>query len=127
MPFRIKSLEDLSLGHRIALTFAIIVIVLLLLACIGFLSGRWEVEAEPDLQIYQGIPLNEQIDVHLVRIDKEALDLAYKDHLKVLFSVWLRDDVSTVSRINNGLRIARRAYTHAIEQIDKRERALPPH
>jgi hypothetical protein len=93
---------------------------LLTLALIGYLSGGWEAEGEESEQIYQGVP----IDEHLLQVDKEALELAYKDHLKLLFSVWLKDDITTVHRINNGLRGARRAYTHAAEQIEKRERAL---
>jgi len=79
-----------------------------------------ERDATPEEQLYQGVPL----DAHLLGVDKDALELAYKDHLKLLFSVWLKDDISTVQRINNGLRNARRAYAHAAEQIERRERAL---
>jgi hypothetical protein len=114
---RIRHLEDLSMRARVGLVFAIVIIVLLML----YLAGSFA-EAEPEEKLYQGIPLDE----HFLPLDKEALDLAYKDHLRVLFKVWLTDDIKVVHRINNGLRIARRAYAHAAEQIEIRERALRP-
>jgi hypothetical protein len=61
---------------------------------------------------------------HLIELDKRALELAYQDHLKLLFSVWLKDDVAAEQRIRNGLRIARRAYASAADQLEKREQAL---
>jgi hypothetical protein len=36
-------LEDISIGHRIAITTVIIVLVILLLALIGYLTGGWDV------------------------------------------------------------------------------------
>ena len=72
------------------------------------------------LDIYTGVPLDE----HLLQLDKEALDDAYSAHLLLLFSVWLKDQAEDPTRINNGLRIARRAYGHAAEQISKREKAI---
>jgi hypothetical protein len=113
-----KSLEELSIRARIGLFFAIIIIVIALIYIVGSFTHAEGEEAE---QIYQGVPIN----AHLLQLDKEALEVAYKEHLKLLFSVWLRDDITTVHRINNGLRNARRAYAHAAEQIEKRERANP--
>lgn len=115
----VPRLEELSLAHRVILSIAIVLIILLFAAAIGYVGGRWEARGQ-ESQLYQGIPL----DAHLLPLDKRALEAAYHDHLKLLFSVWLRDDVTTTARINNGLRIARRAYGHAIEQIERRERAI---
>jgi hypothetical protein len=114
----IRPLEVLSFGTRVILTFVIILIVLLALSVIGYLSGGWEAQGAPEPSVvskYEG---------HLVEIDRRALDLAYQDHLKLLFSVWLKDDVAAEQRIRNGLRIARRAYASAAEQIEQREQAL---
>jgi hypothetical protein len=113
----IKPLEQLSIRARIGLFFAIVIIVVVLIYIIGSFT---QAEGEESEKLYQGIPL----DAHFLPLDKEALDLAYKDHLRVLFKVWLTDDIKVVHRINNGLRIARRAYAHAAEQIEIRERAL---
>jgi hypothetical protein len=111
--WRLTSLEDLSLRARILLFVIIVFIVTLLLMFVP-------TEGEPAEQLYQGVPLN----AHLLQVDKDALDQAYKEQLKLLFSVWLKDDVSVVHRINTGLQRARQAYAHAAEQIEKRERAL---
>jgi hypothetical protein len=114
---RIPELEDFSFWARAIIAIAIVIIVLLML----YLAGSFA-QAEPEEKLYQGIPLDE----HFLPLDKEALDAAYKDHLRLLFKVWLTDDVKVVHRINNGLRIARHAYAHAAEQIEIRERALRP-
>jgi hypothetical protein len=118
MSFRIKPLQELSLGNRIALTFAIVVIVLLLLACIGFLSGRWEAQSEEQIEIYAGVP----IDRKFLELDKKALDDAYSKHLLLLFDVWLKSgDAEGAKRFSNGMRIARTAYAAASREITKRE------
>jgi hypothetical protein len=33
--------ENLSIGHRIAITAAIVILIILLLALVGYLTGRW--------------------------------------------------------------------------------------
>lgn len=63
-------------------------------------------------------------DEQLVQLDKVALDDAYVTQVKHLFGIWLKDDVSTTERINNGLRIARRGYVHAAGQLDQREQQI---
>lgn len=37
-----RNLQDMSLGNRIALTFVIVLIILLALAFIGWSTGGWE-------------------------------------------------------------------------------------
>jgi hypothetical protein len=39
-----RNLRDMSLGHRVMLTVAVVIILLLLLAAFGYVTGRWEVE-----------------------------------------------------------------------------------
>jgi hypothetical protein len=41
-----RDLRELSIGHRIALTFMIVLMILFLLALIGFLTGGWEAQRE---------------------------------------------------------------------------------
>lgn len=99
---------------------AMIIIWLIALGIYGYLSGRWEAEGAPGEQLYQGVPLDE----HLLRMDKAALEKAYEQHVLLLFSVWLKDDISIVHRINTGLANGRRAYSAAATRIEERERAL---
>jgi hypothetical protein len=109
----IPRLEDLSLGRRVVLTAVIVIAAILLLAAVGFLSGRWEA---------QGQELPSKYDAHLIERDKVALESAYHDQLKVLFGVWLKDGAGReATRISNGLQIARRAYVQAAGQIEARE------
>jgi hypothetical protein len=107
--------DDLSIGHRIVVTFLLVLAILLFLALLGFLTGGWDEQ-----------PRAEELskwDSRMLELDKQALDLAYTEQLKVLFSVWLRDGAGTDAlRISNGLRIARRAYVQAATRIEERER-----
>jgi hypothetical protein len=115
----IPKLEDLSIWQRIVLTVVIVVAAILLLAAVGFLSGRWEAEG-------QEVP-SSKYEAHLIEMDKLALDGAYHNQLLLLFSIWLRDGAGTdATRISNGLRIARRAYTQAATQIEQREKSRAP-
>jgi hypothetical protein len=109
-------IDDKTLRHYFYAIIALAVACLLAYVLLSF--ARDDVGSQE--QLYQGVPLNE----HLLQVDKEALELAYKDQLKLLFSVWLKDDITTVHRINNGLRNARSAYAHAVEQLERRERQL---
>ena len=71
-------------------------------------------------ELYSGVAF----DSKLLELDRIALDEAYHQHLLLLFSVWLKDQAGDPTRFNNGIRIARRAYHQAAEQIDKREKQL---
>jgi hypothetical protein len=84
--------------------------------------GRDGVEAQQDTQpqLYEGIPL----DATLLSADKRALEEAYHQQLLLLFSVWLKGDISEDARIRNGLKKARAAYTSVAQQIAKREQEL---
>jgi 5-bromo-4-chloroindolyl phosphate hydrolysis protein len=107
----IQPLDGLSLRARI-----VIALVAILLASLILWSAA---EGETQEQIYQGVPLNE----HLIKVDREALEAAYREQIKLLFSVWLKDDISVVHRINTGLRRAREAYGLAAAKIEEREKA----
>lgn len=117
---KIRWFNELSLGHRIALTVIVVLIVLFAFAIAGFLSGRWEAGAQQEQQLYQGIPL----DAHLLPKDRAALEEAYKQHLIRLWNVWLTDGARESSRIKTGLKIARQAYHQATQELDKREQQL---
>jgi hypothetical protein len=67
--------------------------------------------------LYAGIPL----DAHLLELDKRALAEAYHAQLLNLWAVWLKGQAGDPQYFANGLKIARRAYKQASEQITKRE------
>jgi len=71
--------------------------------------------------LYENIPF----DAAFLGLDRRALDEAYHDHMLRLFDVWLSSGAPEEAvNFKNGLRIARRAYGQAREQIRKREEQL---
>jgi len=63
-------------------------------------------------------------DTKLLELDKVALDEAYRSQIHNLWTVWLKGQAGDPQYFTNGLKIARRAYTQASEQIAKREQEL---
>jgi hypothetical protein len=104
--------------------FVIVVVILLVLAAIGFLAGRWYVEpsaAQVQQDLYGATPL----DGTLLRMDKRALEEAYHAQMLKLFGVWIASGApGEAVQFRNGLAIARRAYTLAAQSITKREQEL---
>jgi hypothetical protein len=119
--------ED-TLSRRIVITFVIVLAILFLLAAIGYLLGRWDDASakEPEFKYaLQSVPV-EKDEEHILALDREALDIAYKDHIKLVFGVWMKDpnDPNAPSRAGNGARNARKGYVISREKIEERERRL---
>lgn len=141
-----KRLEQMSLGHRIALTVVIVLAILFALALYGFLTGAWQDQSKVSqfelaskerttiglltyaqsvalaqgqpIDVYEGIPP----DTKLLALDKQALEQAYMARLIRLFDVWLSSTQGQdPTAFQNGLRIARRGYTLAAQALAKRE------
>jgi hypothetical protein len=118
---QLRNLQDMTIGQRIALTFIIVLVILFALALFGYLTGGWDVQAEPRaVDPYGELPL----DAQLLPVDKRALEEAYRAHLIKLWTVWLTDGAKDATHFRNGLRIARGAYHIAADGIAKRERDL---
>lgn len=113
-----RSLEDMSLGHRVMATVIIVVVIMLILAMIGYLSGRWEVEAAP-----APAPIS-SYEARLIALDREAIDGAYRSKVEQLFSVWLKDETGQPGRAIVGVTQARKAYAGAMAEIERREKLL---
>jgi hypothetical protein len=117
-----RPLEDMSIGNRIALTVAIVVILIILLACVGYLSGRWEAEAAQTQQTdptWVPSKWDDQID----ELERQALGEAFKKHIMQLYSVWVTDNYQPriPPRALVGARNARDAYIRSMEKIEKRQ------
>jgi len=65
-------------------------------------------------------------ETHLLALDREALDKAYKDHIGLVFGVWMKDptDPEAPSRAGNGARNARKGYSISRDRIEEREQKL---
>jgi hypothetical protein len=108
-----RDLRDMSFGHRVALTFVIVLIILLALALFGFLTGRWD---EADAQAIT----NSKWDGRMIELDKEALDDAYKAQLMLVWKNWLLDG-GPPTRHATGFARARNGYIASMTEIEKRE------
>jgi len=112
-----KKLEDMTLGHRVMLTVVIVVIIVLILACIGYLSGRWEAEA----QQFQPAVLSKH-EKQFIEMDRMAAADAYKEQIHHLFLTWAKDERDQPKRAVTGALQARSMYERAMTAIDARER-----
>lgn len=109
-------MEDKAPNRAIG-TFISVVVIMIIMAIYGCATDDEQAQSATAETLYQGVPL----DTHLLALDKEALEEAYKQHVMLLFSVWLKDDVNVVHRINKGLENGRRAYRAAAQKIEERE------
>jgi hypothetical protein len=111
-----RNLEDMSLGHRIAITVVIVLAILFALALFGYLTGGWDAEA-------QVVPPS-KYDKHIAELDRAAIDEAYKEKIIALFQTWLSDPSEQPSRAVKGAQNARRAYIGAMQAIERKEAEL---
>jgi hypothetical protein len=131
-----RHLANMTVGQRIALTFIIVLVILLAFALAGWMTGGWngEVygvtsESSRPVQLSQAqqgdLYGSTPLDGTLLRMDRRALDEAYHAQLLKLFGVWIASGApSEAANFRNGLAIARRAYGLAAQSIAKREQEL---
>jgi hypothetical protein len=119
-----RDLQDMSIGQRIIVTAVIVIVILLLLAAFGYLTGRWEEARAESGKSYE--PPISKYEEHLLTLDREALDKAYKDHIGLVFGVWMKgpSDVDAPRRAGNGARNAREGYEKSMQAIERRERII---
>jgi hypothetical protein len=111
-------LENLSIGHRIALTVVIVIAVILLLALVGYLSGRWEQAQAEEAPAYVA-PI--EYEPHMLELERKALDEAFIKHFVRLYDIWVTDYQPTEPpRAVRGANNARHAYLRYIQRLDKR-------
>lgn len=109
-----RDLRDMNIGERAIATVIIVVTIMLVLAFIGYVSGRWEVEAAP--------VVISPYETHLIELDKQALDRAYATQMGQVFSIWIKDGVADPSRARVGFANARKGYNAAMIDIEQRQR-----
>jgi hypothetical protein len=120
-------LEDMSIWQRIVLALVILVVVAIIVFGLSLtLDEAPPASAAPAssaslAQLYDGV----SVDQHLLRIDKDALEEAYRASIVKLWTVWLSSGApKDATNMRTGLERARRSYAQAAEQITKRETEL---
>jgi len=109
-----KQLEDMTIGQRTMLMVLIVLVILFALAFCGWVTGGWDQAPAQELQ-------PSKFDPRLIALDKEAMDEAYKERVRHLFEVWMKDETGQPGRAIVGVRQARRAYIEAMGKIEERE------
>jgi hypothetical protein len=104
-------LEDMSIGNRIALTVAIVVIIIILLACVGYLSGRWEAEAKVQVDCMDPTERERIRDLVL-----KGIDDGLQEQIRHLFETWMKDLSDQPRRAMVGTNNAVNAHVRARKQ-----------
>jgi hypothetical protein len=114
-------LEDVSIGYRIAITVAIVLVILFALALFGYLTGGWDTPATA--QSLQP-PTLSKYEKRIVELDRAAIDNAYSNQITHLFQTWMKDDQDQPRRALTGAKQARSAYERTMDAVVEREKRL---
>jgi hypothetical protein len=113
----IPRLDDLTIPQRIVLTMAVVILILLVLFALGANE-----EAIPE----SGPSPVTKWEEHIVKLEKEALDEAFKKYIMQLYNIWVSDNYQPKipPRAIVGARNARDAYVRTMEAIEEREKKI---
>lgn len=103
-------LEDLPLTTRLW------ILVLTVLGTVTLLLIAHDAEGQPGIH-----PAYAE---RIIQLDRDAIESAYVEHVKKLFSVWVTDYSEEPPRALKSMANARNAYSRAMRDIDKREQEL---
>jgi hypothetical protein len=109
-------LEDLSIGHRIALTVFIVLVILFALALFGYLTGGWD-----DKAAAQPVYVVTKFEPRLLELERKAIEDAFRQKITSLWTVWMSDERGQPARAVNGAVQARKAYIASMQRIEERE------
>lgn len=122
-----RNLEDVPLKYRVVITAGIVLVILLALALFGYLTDRWDAQAQTILQPgqteLQPLALS-KYEQHIIELDRAAVDDAYKNQITHLFQTWMKDESGQPKRAETGARQARTAYVRSLDAIEARQRRL---
>src|SRR5262245_6810713 len=85
---------------------------------VSALVVAWEVlnaQYEPKFEPYEP---PEEFRTRLHLLERDAIESAYKDYVKSLFGVWMKDSHGQPERAARGVNQARKAYVDSIKAID---------
>jgi len=111
-----------SLAERVITTAIIVIAVLLLLALIGWCTGRWEDKAQAQSLVLILPP--SKWDAKMLELDKQALDEAYVAKIKHIFDIYVREGLTSPEGPMKGHANAQRAYVEGQKALEAREKEL---
>jgi hypothetical protein len=104
----------------------LLAIVLIGTAFVTWLLGGFAVRSfAEDRRPVEEPPIS-KYEEHLLALDREALDKAYKDHIGLVFGVWMKGptDPDSPRRAGAGARNAREGYEKSVQAIERREQRV---
>jgi len=123
---KLKLPQDMSLGHRIALTVVIVLIILFAISFIGWYLGRWD-DGDYAHGAAARYEVPERFQRELIDLDRQALNAAYINHADKLWSNYVSQASNLghdTVRVDVGLDHLHQAWVIARERIEAREKAL---
>jgi hypothetical protein len=116
-----KSFPQMTFGQRFALTVVICLVILFALALFGYLTDRWD-DIPYGLASAESYPGHSRYDQRIAQLEREAIEQAFQEHVRKLYSVWMGDPSNPESarRAGVGARNGRKAYIDAMTAIDIR-------
>jgi len=123
-----KLLKEMTIPQRIALTFALVLVILFALAFIGWISGGFDVGMEEGYRVASaddGVQIS-KYDELIFKLDREAAGNAYREQIEHLFQTWMKapGDMQAPARAGVGANNARKAFIAVMEAIERREKEL---
>jgi hypothetical protein len=110
----------MTIGQRFLLTLIIIIVILFLLAALGYFTGNWDEDetARPGYGLASAetrpeLCMDSDTRERVRKIMIEALDNSLRTKVEDLFAVWLRDATDQPRRAQTGMNTALRAYVGA--------------
>jgi hypothetical protein len=119
-----RDLQDMSIGHRVMLTVVIVIVITILLALFGYLTGRWdEAGAAPEVSVAPS-----KWDARIGELEKQAIEEGFKQHIMQLYKIWVTDQYQPKfpPKAIVGARNARDAYIRSMNAIEERGQLAPP-
>jgi len=111
-----QPLEDMPLLQRIVVLLIIVAVVLFFL-----MIASWYSSSAQNLRLT--LPPSKW-DRKMLELDKEALDIAYKNKVAQLFNIWVTSGLETDEGAVKGHAQAQRAFIWSQQRIELREQEL---
>src|SRR5262249_39424645 len=109
----------MSVGHRIAITLAIVLAMLFALALYGYLIGAWEAEARvatdyPSIETPELCVRSDDDRARISQLMLDATDEALKNRIVLIYEVWMKEpNTEQPKRALTGLANALLGYKRA--------------
>jgi hypothetical protein len=110
--------SNMSLGHRVMVTAIIVIVVMLILAFVGYISGRWEEAQAQSVSVEPS-----KWDDRIAQLETQAIEEGFKQHIIQLYKIWVTDNYQPKfpPKAIVGARNARDAYIRSMDAIERRE------